>query len=340
MVSNTAAWLKNGKSGIVVDSAPYSPPAENEIVIKTRAVAVSFVDWATQALDMFPLQYPTAFGSDVSGEIFEVGSAITHLKKGDRVLAHAPFAMGNYVSTQGAFQQYVVCLPQLTSIIPDTISFEQAATMPLAVTTAAAGLFEMENLGLNYPSLDSESTGKSLLIWGGASSVGCNAIQLATAAGYEVITTSSVKNFELMKKLGAVQVFDYNNSTIVRDLVTALENKAIVGAFEASGKPEGVLGCAEVLLKTGGGKFIAAVQRLPEGIPEGIIAKFYLATTIKDSGIGKHIYNNFLPNALAQGNYIPVPMPKVIGSGFEHLQTALDAIPERSVSAQKLVVSL
>jgi NADPH:quinone reductase-like Zn-dependent oxidoreductase len=340
MPPNTAAWLTSEKSRLEVKPAPYTPPPSNEIVIKTGAVAVSFVDWATQAMGIFPLQYPTIIGNDIAGEVFDVGSSVTRFKKGDRVLAHAPFMMGSLATPEAAFQQYVVCLPHLAAQIPSSVSFEQAATMPLAITTASAGLFEKENLGLKHPSLSPKPTGKTLLIWGGASSVGCNAIQLATSAGYEVITTASAKNFDLMKKLGAVQVIDYTSATVVGDLVTTFKNRDLVGAFEASGKPAGVLGCAEVLLKSEGGKFIASVQRLPEGIPSGVTAKFFIATSIKDNGIAELIYGGFLPEALAQGKYIPVPEPKVVGKGIEHIQDALDAIPKGDVSAQKLVVSL
>lgn len=327
------------KSRLEVKPAPYTPPAEHEMVIKTGAVAISFVDWAFQSLGVFPLQYPTIIGNDIAGEVFEIGSAVSRFKKGDRVLAHAPSFMGSFASSQAAFQHYVVALPHLSTHIPSTVSFEQAVTLPLAVTTASAGLFEKENLGLEYPSLKPKTTGKTLLIWGGASSVGCNAIQLATASGYEVITTASAKNFDLMKQLGAIKVFDYSSVTVVEDLIMVLKDRTVVGALEASGKPEGVFGCAEVLMKSDGGKFIACVQRLPEGIPSAVTARFFIATTIKDNGIGELIYEGFLTEALAKGKYILAPEPKIVGKGIEHIQDAIDAIPKSVVSAQKLVVS-
>ena len=73
------------------------------------------------------------------------------------------------------------------------------------------GLFETSNLNLQYSkSLNRPSTGKVVLIWGGSTSVGSNAIQLAVAAGHEVVSTASPRNFDCVKSLGASAVFDSN----------------------------------------------------------------------------------------------------------------------------------
>lgn len=77
------------------------------------------------------------------------------------------------------------------------------------------------------------------MIWGGSTSVGCNALQLAKAAGYEVITTASPANFEYLKKLGASEVFDYNSSSVKEDLISAFNGKEVVGAV-ANAAPDPV----------------------------------------------------------------------------------------------------
>jgi NADPH:quinone reductase-like Zn-dependent oxidoreductase len=82
-----------------------------------------------------------------------------------------------------------VLLEDMTSQIPDDLSFEQAAVLPLGLSTAVSGLFLKDQLGLQLPAADKgEERGKTVLIWGGSTSVGSNAIQLAVATGYEVIT--------------------------------------------------------------------------------------------------------------------------------------------------------
>lgn len=110
------------------------------------------------------------------------------------------------------------------------MAYEDAAVLPLALSTAACGLFQKDQLGLEYPSATAKPTGKTLLVWGGSTSVGSNAIQLAVAAGYDVIATASPRNFDYVKGLGAGQVFDYNSSTVVADIVAALHGRTIAGA--------------------------------------------------------------------------------------------------------------
>ena len=68
-------------------------------------------------------------------------------------------------------------------------------------------------------------------MWGGSTSVGSNAIQLAAAAGYEVITTASPRNFDYVKSLGAAQVFDYNSPSVMPDIIAAFAGRTLAGAI-------------------------------------------------------------------------------------------------------------
>ena len=115
------------------------------------------------------------------------------------------------------------------------MSYEQAAVLPLAIATAACGLFLEDQLGLRTPPLDRQApTGKTVVIWGGSTSVGSCAIQLATAAGYEVVTTASPKNFDYVRGLGAGQVFDYNDANVIATMVKFLRNHEMAGALAIS----------------------------------------------------------------------------------------------------------
>jgi hypothetical protein len=83
----------------------------------------------------------------------------------------------------GAFQLYPATDEALVAEIPDSLAFEQAVVLPLAVSTASAGLYRRDYLNLPLPSADDvKSTGQVLLVWGGASSVGATTIQLAVAS--------------------------------------------------------------------------------------------------------------------------------------------------------------
>jgi NADPH:quinone reductase-like Zn-dependent oxidoreductase len=144
-------------------------------------------------------------------------------------------------------------------------------------------------------------TGKALLIWGGATSVGSNGIQLAVAAGYEIITTASPKNFDYVKKLGASQVFDYNSKTIVDGLIEAFKGRKIARVLDCIGVNGVFEACVDTLLKSNGNKFIAACRHPPENIPDGISTKFIFGSDLKDNEVSKAIYVDFLPKALAAG---------------------------------------
>jgi NADPH:quinone reductase-like Zn-dependent oxidoreductase len=157
-----------------------------------------------------------------SREVVGAGKGITRFKVGDRVLG---FANGvdkpRNSPTECAFQLYTVLPKNLASIIPDSMSYEQAAAILLGAGAAACSLYEKNQLGLPCPSLKPDSTSKALIIWGGSASVGCNAIHLVKASGFDAIATSSPRIFDLCKSLGASHVLNYNSKTVVNDTLAA-----------------------------------------------------------------------------------------------------------------------
>lgn len=339
MASNAAAWITAAKARpFEVKPAALSALMENQILVKNHALAINPIDGKLQALAIYPLNYPTILGQDVAGEVVAVGPQVSRFKKGDRVIGNAA-GFGTKRETEKGFQAYTVLETNMASEIPDDISFERAVVLPLALSTAASGLFNPDFLNLQLSTEPVQKpTGKALLIWGGASSVGCNAIQLAVAAGYEVITTASPKNFDYVKKLGASQVFDYNSSTVVSDLTMALKDKSMAGAFDAVGgsawKPT-----VDVIENTHGVKFVASVLRGFPDPPEGITMKQVYALSIKDNHVGEAIYEDFLPKALKAGTFVPAPEPLVGGRGLEGVQAAVD-LQHKGTSARKVVVLL
>jgi len=83
------------------------------------------------------LTYPAVLGSDAAGEVVQAGSAVTRFRVGDRVLGHAVGLEKNRnAAAEGAFQAYTVLLDHMTTPIPDHISYEQAAVLPLGVSRA------------------------------------------------------------------------------------------------------------------------------------------------------------------------------------------------------------
>ena len=121
---------------------------------------------------------------------------------------------------------YSVSPAATVSKIPDNISFRQAASLPLGFDTACAGLFLKSHLALDYPKIGSANQAnirKVILVLGGASSVGGNAIQLASLAGYSVVATASTHNHEALRGLGAKAVVDYKSKSSTEDVVNAVK---------------------------------------------------------------------------------------------------------------------
>ena len=331
------------------------------------AVAINPVDWIIQDLGtmMFSwIKHPFVFGLDTAGEVVEIGPGVTRFKVGDRVVGHANGTDQKYNSSAySAFQTYTVLLVNAASPIPPTLSYESAAVIPLGLSTAASGLFQKDQLNLQHPSSTPTPTGKTLLIWGGSTSVGCNAIQLAVAAGYEVITTCSPKNFSYMQQLGASRAFDYNSKTVVGDIIRAFDGKTTAGALSIGhGSAES---CLDVLDKCKGDKIISmASYPVPQPPPKnfvvltmaasamsgmaniwvkskmrGIRTAFIYGSSLLYNEVGKAVYVEYLPKALADGTFVPAPEPHVIGKGLECIQAGYD-LQKEGVSAKKIVVSL
>ncbi|MEP9360063.1 alcohol dehydrogenase catalytic domain-containing protein [Sphingomonas sp. KR3-1] len=89
--------------------------------------------------------YPFVLGSDVAGEVAEVGAGVTRFAVGDRVVGHAVGSdKARNCAAEGAFQSHVVLLAHMTAPPPDDLAFEAAAVLPLAASTAACGLFQRD----------------------------------------------------------------------------------------------------------------------------------------------------------------------------------------------------
>ncbi|KAG8170232.1 hypothetical protein KVR01_000977 [Diaporthe batatas] len=310
MVSqNLAAWQTAPKApSLEVKDAPYTKPAAAEILIRNFAVAVNIVDAVTQSAgpDLFPwIKYPQILGNDIAGEVAEVGPGVESFKPGDRVVAHA-INITNNKPSEGAFQLYTIVSDFMAAPIPNSLSYEQA-------------------------------TGKTLLVWGGASSVGCCAVQLAVASGYEVFAVASPKNFALLEKLGAAKVFDYHQGDVIKQIVSAFVGKDSAGGMAIA--PGSIGPVAEVLSQVTGVKLIANISVQAAELPEGVKANNVFGGTLRDNKVGRAVYSDFLGKALAAGTFICAPEPQVVGKGLESVQQAFEVCRE-GVSAKKVVVTL
>ncbi|KAE9380901.1 GroES-like protein [Stipitochalara longipes BDJ] len=338
---NQAAWLDGQGAKLRVDNAEMPTPGPDEVVVKNHAVAVNPADWKIQDFGGAWLKvWPFVLGTDIAGEVHEVGSNVTKFKKGDRVLAHVISLLSNKPQ-DGGFQLYAAAPTFSTAIIPSNISYVEATVLPLAVDTAAVGLYDSREkgfIGLSYPSLNPTSVGKTILVWGGSSSVGALAIQLAVASGAKVIAVASSHNHELVKGLGAIEAIDYNKSSVVEDVVKAIQSvggdfQGIYDAISSQNSYEYVLPIAE---KLGGANVITTLPP-PEIVSAGIKIG-HIMSPINPAVTGP-VWEHYITPALKQGKLKCLPEPLVVGKRLGSIQKGLDT-NKAGVSAKKVVIEL
>jgi threonine dehydrogenase-like Zn-dependent dehydrogenase len=174
-------------------------------------------------------------------------------------------------------------------------------------------MFQKDFLALDLPEPERrKSNGQTSLIWGGSTSLGCNAIQMAMAAGYEVVTRASEKKFELVRSLGATTVLHNHSTGIVAELIDALKEKKSVGALAitfASAEP-----CVEVISMADEGNFVAAALPVPELKDTEAEAKMIWGMTLEENEVGPAIFEYYLPTALEKGIFIAEP--RATGNGI------------------------
>lgn len=340
MPENHAAWQDQVGVPLSIRQTPYPTDlSPTQILIKVHAWAINPADHILQDISLPFVKYPVILGEDIAGTVQALGTeASTRFHLDDRVLA---FAQGpTRGAAMGGFQEYVVVEMDMTCAMPGDMSFRDASVFPLGFTTAAHALFNRTTLALAGPSVDfvPRSAGKSVFIWGGASSVGGNAIQLARAAGLEVLTTASEKNFEYVKGLGASMVFDYTSESVVEDVVSALDdgNVPCVGIFQAAGFNDSLGPVLEVARRAEADLFVITTAPLQEGVvPEGVRAKMLFGGGHDDI---LAIWREFLPLALEEGKYVVAPEPLIVERrGLEGIQLGYELL-KKGVSARKVVV--
>ena len=393
-LANTAAFLRSPRTPFEVGPAEMPAPAADEVVVRVRAVAVNPLDWVVQGTGRMTyrwLAHPAVLGTDVAGEVVAVGSAVTRLAVGDRVVGLATGTdKGRDPRHEGAFQTHTALLERLTTVIPDDLSFEQAAVLPLGVSTAACALFQERHLGLRLPRSAADAGGavpgaggaaqapggaaprerEVVVVWGGSTSVGMNAVQLATAAGYDVVSTASAVNAETVKELGATHVYDYRDPEVVDKLVAVIAGRTVAGAVAIGlGSTEA---CIRLLARTGGSRLallstpvsLAEVADVSTGRPlvpnalptfarlglatarsllaarqAKVVARFVWGSSLRDDDLGEQLWGGIVPRGLADGSLRAVPEALVAGEGLGAIQGAVDR-QRAGVSARKLVVLL
>lgn len=339
MSGNTAAILKEAKAQIIVEQRPTPTPRAGEILVKNAAVAINPVDWKIQDYTLFVTDYPNVLGSDIAGVVEVVGSDVKRFKEGDRVFGYAGVIASNNID-EGAFQQYSILRQHCAAHLPQNISFEEGSTLPMAVTTAAWGIWK--GMGLPKPSQGKQSGG--FLVWGASSSVGATVVQIAVSLGYTVFGVCSSHNHEDVKRLGCANVFDYKTKNVVQDIVVRAESERtpIGVVYDAISEHGSAPQCAEVLEAFGGGKLCLTLPWPQDATrPDKVELSEVAALTIveKDVDLGAFIFHDWVQGVLKDGSFKIYPIVQAVEGGIKSIQNAFE-VQKKGVSGKKVVVPL
>lgn len=181
------------------EDATKPEPAADEVLIRIAAVGVNQVDWKIREghmKSMLPLEFPLILGCEVAGTIESVGENVKTLKTGDEVFGYIN------LMKNGAYAEFATAKETEVALKPKTLDFVQAAAVPVGTLTSWQAIFETANL----------NSGQTILIHAASGGVGSMAVQLAKAKGARVIGTSSGKNEDFVRGLGADEFIDYTTT--------------------------------------------------------------------------------------------------------------------------------
>ncbi|MCJ1264615.1 hypothetical protein MMC22_004489 [Lobaria immixta] len=338
-----AAVLPAKGSALEVVNRQTPTPGPNELLIEVKSIALNPVDHYMRDHGMFVSSYPAVLGSDIAGVVVSAGSSgpSNELKPGTRIAAFATAFYKQGAPDYGALQSRVLVPAENVVPLPQGISFNEATLLPMAVTTAWAGWY---TVGLPRDTAYTAADKKGMLVWGGASSIGSAAVQIAKLMGFSVYVTASAKHHEYLKTLGATKVFDYKSENVVESIVKAAKEDEVTiqTGFDAVGQ---LRQCLDILkeFKGQGTSRLAEATPLSENSPkeEGVEVKF-VQPSEDEKERSEHfhfVFRVWLKKALEKGEFVPSPRIQVVEGGLESAQKALDEL-KSGVSGVKLVLEV
>ncbi|KAK3326846.1 chaperonin 10-like protein [Apodospora peruviana] len=381
MANHLAAICRSKGLPFEVESRPTPKPGPGDLLIAVKSVALNPADVLIQDTGLLVPSdsYPTVIGFDMSGLVLEVGDGVpldTFVPSKTRVAAYTASYWRSYNPDYGTFQEKCLVPWQHCAVMPDGVSWNEAATLPVAVQTA---LSAWALTGISFPPDEADGNiaaeksnaredskpeeREALLIWGASSSVGTMGVQAARllrdhphSLFSAVYATAGPTNMNYVSSLGADRVFDYRDPDVVKKILSAARENGLVirHCFLAMGD---LAPCQAILASflaaddnSKGGKAAARIASAPmlptdgtQAAIDDIETVFVFPPVVEEerlrqfeSWMGKR-----LTGYLAKGAIRPSPEPKVVGKGrgLDAIQHGLDIL-RGGVSCTKLVVEI
>jgi NADPH:quinone reductase-like Zn-dependent oxidoreductase len=239
---------------MILERIPRPDPGAGEVLIDVHAAGVGPWDgWIRAGKSALPQPLPLTLGSDLSGTVAAVGSGVSGLAIGDQV-----FGVTNS-QFLGAYAEYAVASAGMLATKPSSLSYTEAASVPVIAVTAWQGLFDHARL----------EAGQTVVIHGAAGNVGAYAVQLARRARLRSIVTAGAKDIDYVRSLGADKVLDYHSQRFEDEV------RDVDAVFDLVG---GDVQMRSFQVLRPGGKLISAVSQPDQqrAKQHGVTAAFFL----------------------------------------------------------------
>ena len=235
-----------GPEVLKYEDSPDPTIQADEVLVRVKACALNHLDmWLRKGVRSWQLRMPHIVGSDISGEVAEVGSLVSSSKVGDRVLLNPGLSCGQCeacskgfdsacrsytlfgLMVDGGYAEYVKAPQRNVILIPGDLSFDEAAAVPLVFTTAWHMLFTRAQL----------KPGEDVLVIGAGSGVGSAAIQIAKLAGARVIAVAGTDaKVEKARALGADEGINHTRQRIAEEVMRLTHKRGVDLIFEHVGQ--------------------------------------------------------------------------------------------------------
>lgn len=192
-----------GTDTIIISETEKPIVQKGKLLVEVKAASLNRIDSAIRngyMQKMLPLNFPAVQGGDFAGLVVEIGEGVTNFKKGDIVYGNA----GAFKGGSGSLAEVTLAVASNVAKKPDSLSFTDAASLPLVGTSALQGIEDEINI----------KSGQKILIQGGAGGIGSIAIQIAKLRGAHVAATVATDDVDFVKSLGADEVIDYKISDV------------------------------------------------------------------------------------------------------------------------------
>ncbi|EWC48945.1 hypothetical protein DRE_00250 [Drechslerella stenobrocha 248] len=339
---------KDGKLSGRLEQVERPSPKDDQVLIKVHVTGTNPKDWKYGHGED-----GANTGDDIAGIIESTGSKVLDFKPGDRVAAF--HVMG---TAHGSYAEYAIAPASTTFHIPPTLSFEDAATIPLVAFTASIGLYQ--DLGLPTPwsrpldpSADFERRNPiPLVVYGGTTAVGLTALKFARLSGiYPIITVAGASKGLIESANLADTIIDYRgNKDVAGDIARALGGRELLHAFDAFSEAPSAAPLAENLSPSG--KLVGVLYY------EGPLANGH---TVKFAACGNshpgwaevpslryeslfdaefaYVFSRYLTRLLVEGKFETHPV-EVLPGGLNGIAEGLNRLKEGKVKGSKLVARI